>query len=161
MFARALLATVVFAACSSPAASPTGEAPTAVPSSDPSGQKRFDELDLALELESGTVRAGATLEGALVVVNRSGHEVVDPGCWLTASSAAIVPPDDPDAELWLQVVVDCEGPDSIHPGDRERHTLSFTAATKRGDPLPPGDYVAAVEYRGLTRRLEAPVTVTE
>jgi hypothetical protein len=57
--------------------------------------------------------------------------------------------------------VDCSGPRTIAPGEDYSHTMTFVAATMYGDALPPGDYVVAVEYRGLSRRLEAPVGVTE
>ena len=36
----------------------------------------------------------------------------------------------------------------------------FYARTKFGDPLPPGEYLAVLEIRGLSQRLEYPVTVT-
>lgn len=162
MLPRALLAAaILLGGCATPASAPSASVePLPIPSAEPQGEKRFDDLDLTLELESTTVASGAELDGELVVENRSGEKVVDPGCWLAASKAALVPPDDPDAELRLQVVVDCGGPNTIHPGDEQRDVLTFVAATKYGDPLPPGDYVAAVEYRGLSRRIEVPVEVT-
>jgi hypothetical protein len=162
MFPRALLAaTLLLGGCATPASAPSATVEgLAAPSAEPQPAKRFDDLDIALELDSTTVAAGAELEGEVVVENRSGHKVVDPGCWLAASGSAVVPPDDPEAELWLQVVVDCAGPNTIHPGDEQRDAITFIAATKYGDPLPPGDYVAAVEYRGLSRRLEVPIEVT-
>jgi hypothetical protein len=162
MFPRALVAaTILLGACATPATAPSATVePLTFPSAEPAPTERFDALDIRLELESSTVAAGAELAGELIAVNRSGEKVVDPGCWLAASRSAIVPPDDPGAELWLHVVVDCAGPSTIHPGDERRDALTFVAATKTGDPLPPGDYVAAVEYRGLSRRLEAPVEVT-
>jgi hypothetical protein len=39
--------------------------------------------------------------------------------------------------------------------------LVFPARTKFGEALPPGRYVAAIEYQGLSRRLQVPVEVTE
>lgn len=36
----------------------------------------------------------------------------------------------------------------------------FFARTIYGDPLPPGEYLAVLDIRGLTRRLEYRVTVT-
>ncbi len=145
------------AACASPAAD-VGNRPS--PSEEPERERRFDDLTFTLEVESPAVRAGAEFTATMIVANRSGHDVVDPGCWLAASRAAVVPPDDPDAELWLQVVVDCEGSRTIRPGEEERHVLTLVAATKYGEPLAPGDYVVAVEYRGLSRRIETPVRVT-
>lgn len=163
MLPRALLAAAfVLGACATPAAAPSATVESLpVPPAEPQGGKRFDDLDLTIRLDSPTVTRGASLEGALVVENRSDYEVIDPGCRLAASSSAIVPPGDPGAELWRRVVVDCAGAHTIRPGDRMRYEMTFTAATKHGDPLPPGDYVVAVEYRGLSRRLETPVTVTE
>lgn len=162
MFTRVAAALLMMgAACASPVVEPSAsveELP--LPSDDPGGGRRFDDLTMRLELESTTVESGAEFTGRLIVENRSGRNVVDPGCWLTASSAGVVPPDDPDAELWLQVVVDCAGPHTIRPGEDQEHVLTFVAATKYGDPLPPGDYVVAVEYRGLSRRIEVPVRVT-
>lgn len=155
-------ATILLGACAAPASAPSASVePLALPSPEPRAERRFDDLDLALRLDSSTVASGAEIAGELIVVNRSGDEVVDPGCWLAASRSALVPADDPGAELWRQVVVDCGGPNTIHPGDRQTDVLTFVAATKYGDPLPPGDYVAAVEYRGLSRRLEVPVEVTD
>lgn len=160
MFARVLLAAIVFTGCASPAVSPRGAASSS-PSEEPSGNKRFDALELALEAGSEPVQTGSTFEVDLVVSNESEEKVVDPGCWLAATRSALVPPDDAEAELWHHVVVDCGGPYTIWPGDEERHSVTFVAASKYGDPLPPGDYVAAVELRGLSRRLETPVTVTD
>lgn len=155
-------AAILLGGCAAPASAPSATVePLELATPEPRSEKRFDDLTLTLELESPTVETGARFEGQVSVENRSGREVVDPGCWLAASSAGVVPPDDPDAELWLHVVVDCGGRHSIHPGDEQRDTITFVAATKYGDPLPPGDYVAAVEYRGFSQRLEVPVVVTE
>lgn len=155
-------AAILLGGCAAPASAPSATVePLEIVTPESRSEKRFDDLTLTLELESTTVETGARFEGEVLVRNRSGHELVDPGCWLTASSAGVVPPDDPDAELWLHVVVDCEGPQTIYAGDEQRNTITFVAATKYGDPLPPGDYVAAVEYRGFSQRLEVPVVVTE
>lgn len=164
MLPRALVTVaILLGGCAAPASPPsaTVEPLEIVPSAEPQSERRFDDLTLTLELESTTVESGSEFTGKVSAQNRSGHEVVDPGCWLAASSAGVVPPDDPDAELWLQVVVDCGGANTMYPGDEQWHEITFVAATKYGDPLPAGDYVAAVEYRGLSRRLEAPVVVTE
>lgn len=163
MFPRAAaLLLVSAAACASPAATPAAsQPPSSIETEEPGRERRFDDLTLTLELESETVTAGAEFSGEMHVENRSGSAVVDPGCWLAASSSGVVPPGAPDEDLWQQVVVDCSGPRTIAPGEDSSHTMTFVAATMYGDPLPPGDYVVAVEYRGLSRRLEAPVRVTE
>lgn len=165
MFPRAFAAILIACAACAPSAGGVAQRPSAAPerersSPEPERERRFDDLTLTLELEAATVESGAEFAGELVVENRSGHDVVDPGCWLAASSSGVVPPDDPDAELWQQVVVDCSGPHTIRPGEDERYVMTFVAATMHGDPLPPGDYVVAVEYRGLSRRIEVPVSVT-
>ena len=163
MLPRAFVAAaILLGGCASPASAPSAtQEPLEIASAEPQSPKRFDDLTVTLELESTTVETGARFEGEVLFENRSGRDVVDPGCWLSASSAGVVPPGDPDAELWLQVVLDCGGPGTIYAGDEQRDVVTFVAATKYGDPLPPGDYVAAVEYRGLSRRLEVPVVVTE
>jgi hypothetical protein len=47
------------------------------------------------------------------------------------------------------------------PGYREEYRgPDFFARTKYGDPLPPGEYLAVLDIRGLSHRLEYPVTVT-
>ncbi|MDQ3981795.1 MAG: hypothetical protein M3271_03835, partial [Actinomycetota bacterium] len=157
--ARVCLAGLALTSCASPVTSlptPPATAPT------PEAERRFDDLELTLQLDSPTVETGREVQGTLVISNHSGEAVVDPGCWLSAPSSAIVPPDAPDAELWLQTVVDCSGPGTIPDGSTARHRgLTFAARTKYGEPLPAGDYVAAVEYRGLSRRLEAAVHVTD
>ena len=48
----------------------------------------------------------------------------------------------------------------MKPGFRYEGSLTFYARTKYGEPLPPGDYLAALEIRGLSERVEYPVTVT-
>lgn len=165
MFPRALAVILIAcAACASPADGvarrPSPDPERGQSSPEPARERRFDDLTLTLELDATTVEGGAEFAGELVVENRSGHDVVDPGCWLAASSSGVVPPGDPDAELWQQVVVDCSGPHTIRPGEEQRYVMTFVAATMYGDPLPPGDYVVAVEYRGLSRRIEVPVRVT-
>jgi hypothetical protein len=47
------------------------------------------------------------------------------------------------------------------PGYRDEYDgPDFFARTKYGEPLPPGEYLAVLDIRGLSQRLEYPVTVT-
>ncbi len=70
-----------------------------------------------------------------------------------------MPVDDPDSELWQQYVMDCSGPFEMPDGyDDEHGSFDFAARTKTGEPLPPGEYIAALEIEGYGR-LEQPVTV--
>jgi hypothetical protein len=128
------------------------------PAAEPSG--RFDALSVTLVIDTPQVRSGEELPGRLIVENPSQQTVVDPACVLPTGRHALVPVDQPDAELWLQPIADCGGPLSLPPGYySEYEGLSFFARTKYGDPLAPGDYLAAVEIDGLSTRLEVPVTV--
>ena len=121
----------------------------------------FGGLSVALRLEP-SVRSGDELVSVFRVENRSGHAVTDPGCQLSSTRAALVPPDDPTAELWLAPTVDCQGPRTYEPGfTGEFGGPLFLARTKFGDPLPAGDYIAAVEWWVGDQRLEYPVTVVE
>lgn len=124
--------------------------------------QRFDALTLGLRLETTNVPGGGEIESRLAVRNRSGKSITDPGCLLGAGRYALVPVDDPAAELWLAPVVDCQGPFVMADGFSESYSgPTFPAATKFGDPLPPGRYIASLEIQGRTDRLEQPVMVTE
>jgi hypothetical protein len=47
------------------------------------------------------------------------------------------------------------------PGYRDGYRgPDFFARTKYGEPLPAGEYLAVVDIRGLSQRLEYPVTIT-
>ena len=125
-----------------------------------SGQQRFDPLAVSLTLSSDRVASGKTLRNRLVVENPSDQSVTDPGCLIGTGRYALVPANDPDAELWRQPVADCGGPYEMKPGFREAsHGPSFPAHTKYGDPLPSGKYLAVLEIEGLSQRLEYPVAV--
>ena len=94
------------------------------------------------------------------VENRSGSPVTDPGCQLSNTRHALIPVDQPDAELWTVTMTDCGGPFAYEPGVVDDFTgPTFQAAAKNGDPLPPGDYLAVWEVDG--QRLEYPVEVTD
>jgi hypothetical protein len=122
--------------------------------------QRFDALAISVDLRSSRVTSGKTLYSHLIVENPSDTTVIDPSCTLASGRYALVPVSDPDAELWVQPVVDCDGPYKMKPGFRaEWSGPAFPAHTKYGDPLPPGEYLAVLEIRGLSQRLEYPVTV--
>ena len=137
-------------------ATATNEA--ASPVETPAG--RFDALSISLELRSTTVRQGKTLRSRATIENKSSAEVVDPACVISEGRYALVPADDPDAELWVTPLTDCAGPSRMPPGYRSEYRgPDFSARTKYGAPLPPGEYVAVLDIDGLTQRLEYPVTV--
>lgn len=120
----------------------------------------FDALAISVVLESDHVQSGDTLRSRLVVENASDKAVIDEDCSIGGGRYAIVPVDDPQADVWVQVTVDCGGPFRMKPGFREESSgPDFPAHTKYGDPLPPGEYLAVLEIRGLSHRLEYPVTV--
>ncbi len=74
----------------------------------------------------------------------------------------MIPADDPDAELWGTIVTDCGGPFRMEPGFKDRFSgPTFQATTAQGEPLAPGDYLAALDLRGRAERLLVPVEVTE
>ena len=156
----AVLVLMVGASCSeeqdpSLSASSTGS-PTG---SDP---QPFDRLSITLELTRTEVQAGGQIGSRLVVENHSGEPVTDPGCLLSAPSFALIPVDDPDAELWGQIVVDCSGPTTMGPGFEDRFSgPTFRATDKYGDPLPSGDYLAALELQRSSKRFTVPVSITE
>jgi hypothetical protein len=160
---------VLLAACLAMSAPSCGQA-TPEPVSPGSGggseqrtatkSQRFDALAISVVLRSDHVPSGETLESRLIVENPSDTTVIDPDCSIGGGRYAIVPVDDPDADLWVQVVVDCGGPYSMKPGYREESSgPHFPAHTKYGDPLPPGEYLAVLEIQGLSQRLKYPVTV--
>ena len=86
---------------------------------------------------------------------------MDPGCVIAEGRYALVPVGQPDAELWVRPMTDCVGPVRMPPGYRDDYRgPDFPARTKYGEPLPPGEYLAVLEIRGLSQRLEYPVTIT-
>ena len=121
---------------------------------------RFDALSFSLRLDSRHLTSGSTVRGRLLVANDSRHTVVDPSCDIAEGRYALVPADEPDAELWLRPLTDCGGPHPMAPGFREESDgREFPAHTKFGEPLPPGEYLAVLEIEGLSERLSYPVTV--
>lgn len=125
------------------------------------GTGRFDPLSFSLRLPSTSVQQGKTLRSRAIVENKSNKVVVDPRCVIAEGRYALVPVDQPDAELWVRPFTDCGGPHRMPPGYRDVFRgPDFYARTKFGDPLPPGEYLAVLEIGGLSQRLEHPVTVT-
>jgi hypothetical protein len=123
--------------------------------------QRFDALDISVVLKPNRVASGKSLYSRLIVNNASTAAVIDPACWIATGAFALVPVGDPHAEAWVQPVADCGGPYTMKPGFHEEYSgPAFPAHTKYGDPLPPGNYLAVLEIRGLSQRLEYPVTVT-
>ena len=130
-------------------------------SSAPGGDKPFDRLTIVLELESNRVEPGGTIRSTISVENESDRPVTDPGCLLNSYSFAMLPADEPDGELWQQVVVDCSGASTMGPGFSDGFTgPDFQAQTKFGDPLPPGEYLATMALPKRTGRFAVPVTIT-
>ena len=122
---------------------------------------RFDSLSISLRLRSTTVQQGKTLRSRAIIENNSSDPVVDPACVIAEGRYALVPVDQPDAELWVRPLTDCGGPFRMPPGYRDEYDgPDFFARTKYGEPLPPGEYLAVLDIRGLSQRLEYPVTVT-
>ena len=156
------LVIVVGACADEPARQPTATAssPGATAPSE-RGPHQFDRLTLTLELEAREVSAGGTIASHVTVRNDSKRPVRDPGCLLYAFNYGLIPVDDPAADLWGQVVVDCSGPYVFRPGYTDRFTgPTFRASDKYGDPLPPGEYLAAVAFERRSDRLTRPVTIT-
>ena len=92
------------------------------------------------------VESGAQVTTQLHIENESDHDVTDPDCRLGSHISGIVPADDPDAALWLRVIVDCGGPHTYPPGFSDVHEGPLLiAATMHGDPLSPGQYLASME----------------
>ncbi|NEE03009.1 hypothetical protein [Phytoactinopolyspora halotolerans] len=124
------------------------------------GSATFDALTISLVFDTTRVASGGELPSTLVVENRSEETVVDPSCDLAEGRYALIPVDEPDAKLWVQPVADCGGPHPMPPGFRGEYTgPDFLAWTETGEALPPGDYLAVVEFEGRTERLTYPVTV--
>ncbi len=120
----------------------------------------FDGLSLELTFRAGEVESGTELHSTLRIENRSGHDIMVPDCNVAGARYALVPVDEPDAELWLQPVIDCGGPFVYEDGYGEEFDgPTFPAATKFGEPLPPGEYFAVLEAVGIAPRVEYPITI--
>lgn len=118
----------------------------------------FGGLSVELQVPP-SVRSGGELMATLHVENRSGGPVTDPACQLREAAAAIVPVNDPEAELWMVTQTECNGPFTYEEGAVDDVTwLTFKASTKFGDPLRPGNYFAVLEVDG--QRLSRPIQIT-
>ena len=122
----------------------------------------LDGLTLTLEMTKTTLEQGESWMPTFSIENNSGRTIIDPSCNLWGVMQGIVPEDDPQAELWQAIVTDCAGNFPMPDGySDKRHPLAFRATDMTGEPLPPGEYVAALEVQGFAERLEVPVTVVE
>ncbi len=160
--ATAMLFALVLTGCDTEATQSSTPRATETPApSSTKASQPFDRLTIELELRSTIVTSGGSVGSRLIVRNESGRPVTDPGCRLYAPSYGLIPADDPDAELWGQVVVDCSGPFTFKPGYVDRSVgPTFQAADKFGDPLPPGEYLAGMALEGLSERILVPIEVT-
>jgi hypothetical protein len=167
MFIRSLvISLLLLTACGAEARpAPVSGGPTTATSSPPEKKAtagRFDGLTIHLELEASSVSSGREVGSSLTVRNGSGELVVDPKCLLGSGRYALVPIEEPGAELWLQPVVDCGARLKMPDGFTDRYSgPTFPARTQYGDPLPPGDYVATLEIEGYPELLGQPIEVTE
>ncbi|MEI5674415.1 hypothetical protein [Nocardioides sp. CCNWLW212] len=102
------------------------------------------------------------MRGRVAVENNSTKVVVDPDCVIAEGRYALVPVDGPEtADLWFRPMTACGGPHRMPPAYRDEYSgPEFVARTIYGAPLPPGDYLAVLDIKGLSQRLEHPVTVT-
>lgn len=148
------------------APSPPGYAASATPApgdGDDKGESgALESLTIELVLAEESVGAGGNLRSELVIENRSGEAVIDPECYIASATFGLVPADDPDAELWGAIITDCGGPFRMEPGFKDRFSgPTFQATTPQGEPLAPGDYLAALKLRGRAERFLVPVEITE
>lgn len=166
MLVRLLALSLVLSACGGASGSaPATQGQTGTPSpseNKAAGAGRFDGLTITLELKASSVHSGGEVGSSLTVRNHSGETVVDPSCLIGAGHYALVPANDPHAELWLQPVVDCSGPFKMPDRFMERYGgRTFPARTKHGEPLPLGTYIATLEIEGYSERLEEPIEIIE
>jgi hypothetical protein len=123
----------------------------------------LDGLTVTLELVRTTVPSGGRTRSTFTIENRTDQPITDPGCRFAAAAHDLIPADEPDAELSRAAVVDCAGPFTFTPGYRDRYTgPDFIAAHMvEGEPMPPGEYLAAVDIQGFSERLSVPVLVQD
>ena len=135
--------------------------PTPGDGGDQGGSGALEGLTIELILGKESVAAGDNLRSELVFQNRSGEVVIDPQCYIASANFGLVPADDPGAELWGSIITDCGGPFRMEPGFKDRFSgPTFQATTPQGEPLAPGDYLAALKLRGRAERFLVPVEVT-
>lgn len=120
----------------------------------------LDELYVELRLNKDSVEAGSRVGSVLIVENRTETPITDPECYLGSPSFGILK--QADAELWQARVLNCGGPYTIAPGERQQSQgPDFAASTQTGEPLEPGQYLAVAEFRGRSERIVVQVTVVE
>ena len=99
------------------------------------------------------------MEYVFTVRNDSGGPITIPACETSVGPRGIVPASQPDAELWLNVTVDCGGPRTIATGDEESWTETVYARDKYGTAYEPGPHLVGRKVRGVQERLLVPITV--
>ena len=124
---------------------------------------RLDGLTLTLEVKKTLLAPGEQTSSQLTIENGTKQVITDPACWLPAYRFGLIPADDPSADLEYAHVVDCGGSFGFKPGYSDTWTgPDFRAAfIRESEPLPPGDYLAALEIRGFSERLSVPVVVRD
>lgn len=128
----------------------------------PSEGGRLDGLTLTLTLERTTFEPGRTIAAEVRVQNRSDSTIVDPSCLIGAERTGVIPRDEPDAQLWNAIVVDCGGELRMPPGYAETFDVHYLRATDaEGEPLPEGEYLAALELSGFSERLAVPIVLAD
>lgn len=120
----------------------------------------LDGLTIVLKLAASSIRSGGSVASTVTVKNHSGATITDPSCLLAAYGFALVPENDPEADLWGRVIVDCGGGFKMPDGFIDTKSgPTFPARTDRGYPLAPGNYLATLEIDG--HRVAVPIEVTE
>src|SRR3546814_20255362 len=105
----------------------------------PAETEVFGGLSVSL-LVPPSVKTGGELNTTMHVENRSDSPVTDPGCQLSNTRHALIPVDQPDADLWTVTMTDCGGPFAYEPGVvADFPGPTFQAPTTTGNPPPPGD----------------------
>jgi hypothetical protein len=157
--ALSVLATLV--ACEPDTSEPIRPRPQATHSpTQAASPQPLDRLSIEFVLGSDTVVTGGSLKTFLDVENNTNMTIVDRACWLGAGRFGLIPVDDPGADLWQSVTVDCGGPFRMKPGFIDRFSRPQIQATNMtGDPLPPGEYLAVLEIEGYSERLVQPVVI--
>lgn len=128
---------------------------SADPGTDEVPSALFDHLTFTLTL--APPNANGVVRSQLRVQNPTSRTITDPGCRVFANySFGVVPAEDPDGSLPGMTLTRCMGPQDLPPGYDE----SLPGPTFDVTNLPPGDYLASMDYRDLrSQRLTAPLQV--
>ncbi|MGN6695362.1 MAG: hypothetical protein ACTHN0_14395 [Aquihabitans sp.] len=168
---------------------PNGPVTSGSGSSTPNEQEQpsfteLDQLDIRLELASGTIHAGSPVAGTLVLRNPTDSDIELTECSEGHTSWGLVPADDPDGELPPAFMIDCFETSmlTVPAGKTVRYRKAsydpgrdrFPFAAQRPNPkgvtwprllgtLAGGRYLAVAEIPGRTStlRLSVPVTVAD